>query len=88
MRKTRIPSVVQLPGGVRLNAVPFKIVEYNEDGTPKLFELLPAVPDDTREVWFLFADEKALRAARQPEGDYAGIDRSTHDQPLTKVELP
>ena len=43
-----IPSQVQLPGGVTLKGMPFKIVAYNPDGSPKLFELL-------------FASEKLLR---------------------------
>lgn len=37
----QIPSVVQLPGGIRLEALQFKVREYAEDGTPKLFELMP-----------------------------------------------
>ena len=39
-----IPSQVQLPGGIVLKGIPFKIVAYNPDGTPKLFELQPPSP--------------------------------------------
>jgi hypothetical protein len=41
-----IPSVVQLPGGVQLKPMPFTIVEYNDDGSPKLFELKQPGPHD------------------------------------------
>ena len=37
----KIPAIVQLPGGRRLFALPFRIVAFHEDGAPKLFELLP-----------------------------------------------
>ena len=37
---------IQLPGGVVLKSMPFTIVAYNDDGTPKLFELQPAGPHD------------------------------------------
>ena len=59
-----IPSQVQLPGGVILKGLPFKIVEYNPDGSPKLFELQPP---DTRVgtaaegSCVLFASETLLR---------------------------
>jgi hypothetical protein len=59
-----IPSQVQLPGGVTLKGMPFKIVEYNADGTPKLFELQPAdAPFDIKEhsTCVLFAREELLR---------------------------
>lgn len=60
----RIPNVVQLPGGIRLNAVPFRIVERHEDGTPKLFELMPAgSPINGKDMWALFANEEMLRKA-------------------------
>lgn len=60
-----IPSQVQLPGGVVLKGLPFKIVEYNVDGSPKLFELQSAdVPFDIREhgTCVLFAREELLRS--------------------------
>ena len=37
-----IPSVIQLPGGIRLEALQLKVTEYADDGvTPKMFELMP-----------------------------------------------
>lgn len=57
------PAVVQLPGGIRLNAVPFRIVGYSDqNGSPMLFELLPPGSDGQ---WMLFADEAALRGFRE-----------------------
>lgn len=58
-----IPSVVQLPGGVRLSGVPFRVTEYAEDGTPKIFEILPQGASTGRGIWTLFADEEAIRAS-------------------------
>lgn len=64
MRK--IPSVVQLPGGIRLSAVPFRVVEHNDDGTPKLFELMPPGTESKGEgMWALFADEDSIRGAKK-----------------------
>lgn len=54
-----VPSVVQLPGGVLLKALPFKIVERDADGRPKLFELLPPGEKGT---CALFADEEWIRS--------------------------
>ena len=34
-----IPTQIQLFGGAVLKGMPFKIVEFHPDGTPKLFEL-------------------------------------------------
>lgn len=62
-----IPSQVQLPGGVVLKGMPFKVVEYNPDGTPKLFELLPAGAFEINKAAtgdgtiVLFASEELLR---------------------------
>ena len=59
-----IPSQVQLPGGVTLKGIPFKIVEYHPDGTPKLFELQPAAaPFDIKDngACVLFAREDIVR---------------------------
>jgi hypothetical protein len=59
-----IPSQVQLPGGIVLKAMPFKIVEYNPDGSPRLFELQPPGPSfDIKEAGtcMLFAREELLR---------------------------
>ena len=30
----KIPSVIQLPGGVQLQGLVFRVVEYNDDGSP------------------------------------------------------
>lgn len=60
-----IPTKVQLPGGISLKGMPFKIVEYHPDGTPKLFELLPAsAPFDIKQesTCVLFASERLLRS--------------------------
>lgn len=60
-----IPSQVQLPGGITLKALPFKIVAYHPDGTPKLFELQPAsTPFDIKQhsTCVLFAREELLRS--------------------------
>ena len=57
-----IPSVVQLPGGVVLKGLPFKILTYNDDGSPKTFELLPRdVHLAGPEACVLFADEGWIR---------------------------
>ena len=66
MRKPlkKVPGVVQLPGGITLRGVPFKVVDYNLDGSPKTFEILPRNVDTDRvekPVWWLFADEDAIR---------------------------
>lgn len=60
-----IPSQVQLPGGVVLKGMPFKIVEYHPDGSPRLFELQPAGGSfDITEngTCVLFAREELLRS--------------------------
>lgn len=59
-----IPSQVQLPGGITLKGMPFKIVAYNPDGSPKLFELQPPGPGFDIKVagtCVLFAQEELLR---------------------------
>lgn len=55
-----IPSVVQLPGGIRLNAVPFRVIAYHDDGSPMTFEILPRGAEKA-EIW-LFADENQIRS--------------------------
>jgi hypothetical protein len=63
-----IPSVVQLPGGRYLSAIPFRIVAFNDDGTPRTFEILP--PGETWNAkdsgdprrCALFADEGWIRS--------------------------
>jgi hypothetical protein len=59
-----IPSQLTISGGVILKAMPFKIVEYHDDGTPKLFELQPAGPHDmgVDGVCVLFAQEEWIRS--------------------------
>ncbi len=59
-----IPTQVQLAGGVTLKAMPFKIVAYNDDGTPKLFELQPDGPHDMNAdgACVLFAQEAWIRS--------------------------
>lgn len=59
-----IPRQVQLPGGIVLKGLPFKIVAYNPDGSPKTFELQPPGPGfDIKAdgACVLFADEDLLR---------------------------
>lgn len=60
-----IPSQVQLPGGILLKGLPFKIVAYNPDGSPKTFELQPPSSDfDIKAdgACVLFAREDLLRS--------------------------
>jgi hypothetical protein len=60
-----IPSQVQLPGGIVLRGMPFKIVAYNADGSPRLFELQPpGGPFDIKEddACVLFAREDWIRS--------------------------
>jgi len=64
-----IPKVVQLPGGIRLNAVPFKVIECDADGRPLKFEILP--PGERGE-WWLFANEEQIRAPMPGKGDSNG----------------
>jgi len=56
----KIPSKVQLPGGVHLSAVPFRVTEYHDDGSPKTFEILPRGTEKA-EFW-LFADDVQIRS--------------------------
>lgn len=60
MSLSKPPSVVQLPGGVRLNGIPFKIVAYHDDGTPKLFEICPQGGTGHCR---LYADEQWIRSS-------------------------
>ena len=57
-RLSKPPSVVQLPGGVRLAAIPFSVVERNADGSPRLFELMP---EGERGDCVLYADPEWIR---------------------------
>lgn len=51
-----IPSVVQLPGGIRLEALQFKVREYDESGQPKLFELMPKGTKVDKDGFVMFGD--------------------------------
>lgn len=70
-----IPTQVQLPGGVILKAMPFKVVEYNSDGSPKLFELQSPDPGFKADAYagecVLFANEGMLRNP-WPQKDTSG----------------
>lgn len=59
MALKKIPSKVQLPGSIVLQAIPFKIIELHDDGSPKMFEIMPR-GTETAEFW-LFADENQVR---------------------------
>ncbi len=68
-----IPSVVQLPGGVVLKGLAFKVIERNSNGSPKVFELLPAgvngdpASDDSYVLW---AHEEGIR---RPDPKHAKV---------------
>jgi len=57
------PSVVQLPGGIKLQSIYFRIVERFDNGSPKLFEILPPgthqIGDD---IYVLWAIEEHVRS--------------------------
>lgn len=53
------PSVVQLPGGITLRGLPFKVVDRNPDGSIKTLELLPR---GERGPIVLYANEEWIRA--------------------------
>lgn len=66
-KTVNIPSQVKIAGGVTLKAMPFKIVAYNDDGSPRLFELQPV--DNSHDMstdgnCVLFAHEEWIRAAQ------------------------
>ena len=71
-----IPSQVQLPGGVMLKGMPFKIVAYNADGSPKTFELLPSKPHDQKPAdgCTLFTQEAWIRSPVQDKASSNSID--------------
>lgn len=62
-----IPTQIQLFGGAVLKGMPFKIVEFHPDGTPKLFELQADGSFDIKKAstrdgtCVLFASEELLR---------------------------
>jgi len=59
-----IPSQLTISGGIILKAMPFVIVAYNDDGTPKTFELRPPGPHDMKAdgACVLFAQEEWIRS--------------------------
>ena len=61
----KIPSVVQLPGGVRLKAIPFIVVRYDDEGRPMTFERAPMGTPITKGVYALFAHEESLNIPGQ-----------------------
>lgn len=66
-----VPSQVQLPGGVVLKGLPFKILTRHANGSPKTFELLPAgaVPSASdADACTLFADEAWIRSPMRVTG--------------------
>ena len=69
-----IPSQLQLPGGIVVKAIPFKIVAYHDDGTPRLFELQPAGPHNTSidGNCVLFAQEEFVRSPRPSKAKTPG----------------
>lgn len=61
-----IPSVVQLPGGIRLSGVKFRVTKRDEDGRPIVFEILQRNSSETGpDIWTLFASEEMIRAPRK-----------------------
>lgn len=60
--KTKIPSVIQLPRGRKLEAIKFRVTEYNPDGSPKMFQLLePGDPSEGKGIWWFFGEERQVR---------------------------
>jgi len=60
-----IPQVVQLPGGIKLQAVAFEIIEYDAEGRPLTFQIRPNDTPPRPGVWRLFADDTAIRRPGQ-----------------------
>ncbi len=57
---------MQLPGGVSLRGVPFRVIGRDADGRPLVLEIEPpGTPLSGRGVWVLFADEDAIRRPGQ-----------------------
>ena len=80
------PSQVQLPGGIMLKGMPFKIVAYNADGSPKLFELQPpGEPFDIREddACVLFAQEDWIRRPSPSKVSNASVDNVALTAPMS-----
>jgi hypothetical protein len=68
-----IPSVVQLPGGIRLRPIPFRVTDYDTNGRPLKFEIMPfgTTEADTEKepkpVFWLFASEEEVRKVTPKE---------------------
>lgn len=60
-----IPSTVQLPGGIRLSGVKFRVVAVDGDGRPTLFEMLAAGAPGEPNDYTLFANEEQIRGINQ-----------------------
>lgn len=56
-----IPSVVNLPHGIRLNSIPFRITSWDDAGRPKTFEILEAGTELGPDDCALFASEEWIR---------------------------
>lgn len=56
-----VPEKIQLPHGIQLRKIPFKILAYHDDGSPKTFEILPQ--NETSSDCFLFAQEEWIRSS-------------------------
>ena len=62
-----IPSVVQLPGGIRLTGVMFRITSYDDDGCPKTFEVMPPGATGLKtDGAILWCNEEWLRSPVKP----------------------
>lgn len=66
-KRMKIPSVVQLPGNVRLRPIPFRVTEFDKHNNPLVFEMMPrgTTEADTEKepklVFWLFAQEEEVR---------------------------
>ena len=57
-----IPSTVQLPGKITLTGMLFTVVAWNDDGSPKLFELIGVGAKPGDKQWVLFAHKETITA--------------------------
>jgi hypothetical protein len=84
-----VPSQVQLPGGIILKGLPFRITGYHPDGTPRLFELMPPDHEMGGEgacVLFanLFANEEWIR---NPVPGKGASEKSTGSTPILVSDI-
>ena len=61
MALKKIPTVVQLPGGITLRGLPFSIEAYYPDGRPAMFRLLPQDTPMEEVDCVLFGHEHTMR---------------------------